>query len=171
MSIDIIIAVSLFATGIILMGSVLWEQFIQNDNSFDGFFNNKKWKPNVPYTRLVSEIIQFTGPFLAERKIRTYPPFKICYYKHKKYAGVFNGEVVIYLKSNPDISTLVSTVLHEVRHYEQSKTDTQYKQYNTLTASVGYWDNPFEIQARAFAEQYTDSCIQYLASKQFIVKE
>ena len=171
MSIDIIIAGTVFIIGLIFLGSAIWDQFIQNDDSFDGFFNNKKWKPNVPYTRLVSEIIQFTGPFLAERKIRTYPPFKICYYKHKKYAGVFNGEVVIYLKSNPDISTLVSTALHEVRHYAQSKTDKQYKRYDEFTASVGYWDNPFEIEARAFADQYAESCIKHLASKQLIVKE
>ncbi len=171
MSIDIIIAVSLFATGIILMGSVLWEQFVQNDDSFDGFFNNKKWKPNVPYTRLVSEVIHFTGSFLVEKKIKKYPMYKIQYYKHNKYAGVFNGEVVVYLKSNPDIPTLVNTVLHEVMHYVQSQTDKQYKQYNALTASVGYWDNPFEVEARAFADKYAQSCIQYLASEKIIVKE
>jgi hypothetical protein len=97
--------------------------------------------------------------------------FKIQYYKHNKYAGVFNGEVVVYLKSNPDIPTLVNTVLHEVMHYVQSQTDKQYKQYNALTASVGYWDNPFEIEARAFAEQYTECCIKHLSFKQLIVKE
>jgi hypothetical protein len=171
MSIDIIIAGSLFIIGLFFLTAFFWVQFIPDHDTGTGFFNNKKWKPNVPYTRLVSEIIQFTGPFLAERKIRTYPPFKICYYKHKKYAGVFNGEVVIYLKSNSDISSLVSTVLHEVAHYQQSKTDTQYKKYDALTASVGYWLNPFEIQARAFADQYAESCIKHLASKQLIVKE
>lgn len=54
MSIDIFIAGSVFIIGLIFLGSAIWDQFIQNDDSFDGFFNNKKWKPNVPYTRLVS---------------------------------------------------------------------------------------------------------------------
>jgi len=171
MSIDIIIAGSLFIIGVILMCSAIWDKFIQNDDIIGGFLKNKKWKSTVPFTRLVSEIIQFTGTFLVEKKIKKYPLYKIQYYKHNKYAGVFNGEVVVYLKSNPDIPTLVNTVLHEVMHYVQSQTDKQYKQYNALTASVGYWDNPFEIEARAFANHYAESCIKHLASKQLIVKE
>jgi hypothetical protein len=171
MSIDIIIAGTLFVTGIILMGSALWEQFIQNDDSFDSFFNNKKWKSNVPYTRLVSEIIQFTGSFLAEKKIKKYPLYKIRYYKHNRYAGVFDGEVVVYLKSNPDVPTLVNTVLHECMHYVQSKDSAQYKKYAELLDNYGYWKHPLEVEARAFAEQYSESCIKHLASKQLIVKE
>lgn len=171
MSIDIIIAGSVFIIGLIFLGSAIGDQFIQNDDSFDGFFNNKKWKPNVPYTRLVSEVIQFTGSFLVEKKIKNYPLYKIQYYKHNKYAGVFNGEVVVYLKSNPDIPTLVNTVLHEVMHYVQSQTDKQYKRYGEFTNTYGYWNNPFEEEARAFAEQYAEPCIKHLVSKQLIVKE
>lgn len=170
MNIDIILAVFLLIIGLIFLASAIWAQFFQSDEVSNGFFNNKKWKSNVPYTRLVSEVIQFTGFFLAEKKIKKYPLYKIQYYKHNKYAGVFNGEVVVYLKSNPDIQTLVNTVLHEVMHYVQSQTDKQYKQYDSLTASVGYWLNPFEIEARAFADQYAESCIKYLASKQLIGK-
>ena len=170
MNIDIILAVFLLIIGLIFLASFFWVQFIPDHDTGTGFFNIKKWKSNVPYTRLVSEIIQFTGSYLYEKKIKKYPLFKIQYYKHKKYAGVFNGEVVVYLKSNPDIPTLVNTVLHEVMHYVQSQTDKQYKHYYSFTASVGYWLNPFEIEARAFADQYAESCIKHLASKQLIGK-
>jgi len=171
MSIDIIIAGTVFIIGLIFLGSAIWDQFIQNDDSFDGFFNNKKWKPNVPYTRLVSEIIRFTGPYLAEKKIKRFPPIRIRYYRHKKYAGFFNGEVVIYLKSNSDIHALVNSTLHETMHFCQSKTDINYKRYDQLSHTYGYWNNPLEVEARAFADQYTESCIKYLATKQLIVKE
>ena len=139
-------------------------------NLIGGSITTNAWKPNVPYTRLVSESIKFTGSFLADNNIKKYPPFKIYYYKHRKFAGVFNTEVVIYLKSNPDIPSLVNTVLHEVMHYAQSQTDKQYKHYHEFTDKYGYWKNPFEIQARAWAAQNCDSCIRYLAEKQLIIK-
>lgn len=132
------------------------------------YYMNRYWVTCVPYARLVRETIYFTGGILAEKGIRYYPSFTLRYYRHSKYAGVFNGEVVIYLKSNSDIPELVDTVLHEVQHYIQSRTDRHYKLYGRYTAERGYRDNPFEIECRAFAARHRDECLKYLESKQLI---
>ena len=113
-----------------------------------------RWVRTAPYTRIVSETILFTNDILVAKKIKHFPRFRIRYYRHKKYAGVFNGEVTVYLGSNPDIPVLVDTVLHEVQHYVQSLTDKHYKYYDQYTAEKGYLDNPFEVESRAFAARH-----------------
>lgn len=124
----------------------------------------------VPYTSLVEEIIGYTNNILSERKIKYFPGYQIRYYRNKKYAGCFDGRVVIFLKSNNDIKDLVVTTLHEVAHYIQSQTDKQYRIYDTLTDSYGYWNNPLEVQARKFASEHCASCLKYLESKGIIKK-
>ncbi len=148
----------------------LFDAIITSLSGSSSVFFPAKWKRKVPNTRLVAEAIQFTGFFLVEKKIKTYPTFKIYYYRHKRFGGVFNGKVIIYLGSNPEIPDLIDTCLHEVMHYVQSKTDKRYKEYDSFTKTMGYRDNPFEVEARAFASKYRDSCLEYLASKQIIEK-
>lgn len=127
-----------------------------------------RWVKLVPYTELVRESIKFTNDILAERKIKYFPAFRIRYYRHKKYAGVFNGEVVVYMGSNPDVPELVDTVLHEVMHFVQSQTNRQYKFYERHTQEKGYWNNPFEVESRAFAAKYSEPCLKYLESRKLI---
>jgi len=129
-----------------------------------------EWEKNVPYTVLVKEIILYTGFALREHNIKHFPDFKICYYKNKKYAGVYDGKIIVYLGSNPTINDIVNTTLHEVQHHIQHKTDPQYKYYSDYTKTCGYWLNPFEKEARSFASKYEDSCIEYLVSKKIIQK-
>ena len=135
------------------------------------YYLNRYWVTCVPYARLVRETIYFTKGILAEKGIRYYPSFTLRYYRHSKYAGVFNSEVVIYLKSNSDIPELVDTVLHEVQHYSQSLTDKHYKHYDRYTAEVGYWNNPFEVECRDFAARHRDICLRHLEARQLIKKQ
>lgn len=127
-----------------------------------------EWEKTVPYTRLVQETIYYTNDILFDLGIKRFPSFTIRYTAHKKYAGIFNGEVIVYLHNNPDIPTLVDTVLHEIMHFIQSKTDVQYKRYDDYSEKYGYWDNPFEIESRKFAKNHTEACLQYLEEKQLI---
>ncbi|HPR13678.1 MAG TPA: hypothetical protein PLV06_14925 [Bacteroidales bacterium] len=127
-----------------------------------------RWVRLAPYTRIVSEAILYTNDILAEKKIKQFPGYRIRYYRHKKYAGVFDGTVTVYMGSNPGISELVDTVLHEVQHYIQSQTDRQYKYYDKYTAERGYWDNPFEVECREFASRHRDACLRHLETKKLI---
>lgn len=165
MRIDILIANILVIIG---TSTLIILALIEIDSRFTHVVCKKKWLRKAPYTHLVREAIYFTGSILHEHKIKQYPSFRIYYFQHKKFMGVFNGVVIIYLKSNPDVPTLVNTVLHEVKHYMQSKTDKQFKRYDEFTNIYGYYDNPFEIESRAFADEHCDACLQYLESKQLI---
>ena len=133
-------------------------------------FKNTKWETRVPYTVLCRETVYFCGSILSQNKIKFCPEVRISYYKHKTYLGVFNGDIVIYIQKNEDIATLVNTVLHEVRHYMQSKTDKQYNRYDEFLLNLGYWNNPLEKDARNFAEQHCNKALAYLESKGLIEK-
>lgn len=141
---------------------ILWVLFLKSDST---------WIKMAPYTVLVKETILYTGNILCEKKIKNYPAFKLCYYRHKKFRGLYNGEVIIYTKSNPDIESLIDSTLHEVAHYIQSRTDKQFKRYDEYTRTMGYWDNPYEQEARCFAKENLVDCLKYLESKQLIKKQ
>jgi len=164
LALQIKITIKLFSMGILLMivGGVIlcWTLFSKDT----------EWKRNVPNTVLVNEIILYTGFILHEKKIKHYPDFKIYYYQNKKYAGVYNGKIIIYLGSNLTVNDIVNTTLHEIQDHIQDKTDPQFKHYNNYSAQRGYWNNPFEKEARRFASKYEDKCIEYLASKKLIQK-
>ena len=138
--------------------------------SFTGTIRQTRWIRLAPYTRIVSEAILYTNDILAEKKIKRFPGYKIRYYRHKKYSGVFDGTVTVYLGSNNSIPELVDTVLHEVQHYVQSQTDRHYKYYDQYTAEKGYRDNPFEVESRAFAALHRDACLRHLELKKLITR-
>ena len=116
------------------------------------------------------ETILFTNDILVGKKIKHFPSYRIRYYGHKRYSGVFDGTITVYLGSNNSIPELVDTVLHEVQHYVQSQTDRHYKYYDQYTAEKGYWNNPFEVVCREFAAQHRNACLRYLESKKLIAR-
>ena len=135
-------------------------------------FENKNWNLIVPYTKLVKEIINFSGEFLLKEKIKYYPSFEIKYYKSKKMMGCYDGaqdHITIYLKNHKNIASIVDTVLHEVAHHIQNKSrKKEFKLYGHYTDKYGYRDNPLEIDSRDFAKKNTMDCIKYLESRKII---
>lgn len=158
----------MIAVGILKLAGIIKKWLDGNSGETTGAGS---WIRIAPYTHIVRATILFCGELLNEKGIKHFPGFSIRYYEHKKFGGLFNGEVVIYLKSNPDLESLVNTTLHEVRHYMQSVTDKQFKRYDELTRDYGYWDNPFEVDARAFAADYQQKALQHLESKQLIKRK
>ena len=124
----------------------------------------------VPNTKLIQETINYTRPILVKNGIKKFPIYKVYYYKHKKYLGLFNGGIVIYLKSNNDIPMLVDTTLHEIMHYIQSQSNKKFNLYEEYTRTYGYYRNPFEVESRQFAAEHTPGCLEYLVSRNLIIK-
>ena len=127
----------------------------------------------VTYSKLIHETIFYTGGLLNQNKIKQYPTVDIRYYKHSKWGGLHygNGKVVIYTKSHKDVHEIVNTVLHEIGHHLQMKTDPkEYNRYNEYEKIHGYWFNPCEIYARDFSTKHLQPCIEYLESKGIISK-
>lgn len=129
------------------------------------------WVKKTSYREVVQEVINYSYPHLKARRIRKLPHFTISYHKHKTFQGVFNGTIVIYIKTIDDIPSLIEVVLHEVMHFIQSESDKNFHLYDYYTKQVGYRKNPFEIESRKFAADNLNQCIEYLESKKMIKKQ
>ena len=116
--------------------------------------------------KLVELIIQWAEVNIKmgkKRKIR--PLVTISTSKNTKYCGVYNSSnktIIVYLKNNPDILTLVDTCIHEYIHHLQLRGVNENTRYNKLTKSKGYWENDYEIEARQLAEKYRVHCLKSL---------
>jgi hypothetical protein len=90
---------------------------------------------------------------------------KIYYYPNKKFGGKFlsfNKQIIIYLYPELRLEELVDIVIHEyVHHLLFSKKSTD-QEYNKKLAEVGYWDNPFEQEARDLAQQHRKECLKWI---------
>lgn len=132
---------------------------------------NYDYKRKVPYTRLVNEVMCYTGGLLQQNNIKYYPRVELRYYKHKKWGGLHyaEGKIVVYTKSHADVTQLVSTILHEIGHHFQMLTDPkEYNRYNDYSKKFGYENNPCEVYAQQFASQHLQPCIDYLLTKGII---
>ena len=115
---------------------------------------------------LVISIIQWAEANIKmgkKRKIR--PLVTISTSKNTKYCGTYNSSnktVVIYIKNNPDLLTLIDTCIHEYIHHLQLRGINDNSRYNKLTKSKGYWENDYEIEARELATKYKYRCLKAL---------
>ena len=98
-----------------------------------------------------------------KRKIR--PLVTISNSRSTKYCGIYNSSnktIVIYIKNNPDVLTLIDTCIHEYIHHLQLRGINDNSRYNKLTKSKGYWENDYEIEARELATKYKYQCLKAL---------
>jgi len=115
---------------------------------------------------LVISIIQWAEANIKmgkKRKIR--PLVTISNSRNTKYCGTYNSSnktVVVYIKNNPDVLTLIDTCIHEYIHHLQLRGINDNSRYNKLTKSKGYWENDYEIEARELATKYKYQCLKAL---------
>ena len=81
--------------------------------------------------------------------------------------GVFRAsknEVVVYIHKHKTVRELTNTIIHEFVHATQKKKafNMSYEDYNN---SVGYWNNPYEIEARNIAKEKEEECILELIER------
>jgi hypothetical protein len=98
-----------------------------------------------------------------KRKIR--PLVTISNSKNTKYCGTYNSSnktIVVYIKNNPYVLTLIDTCIHEYIHHLQLRGINDNSRYNKLTKSKGYWENDYEIEARELATKYKYQCLKAL---------
>ena len=116
--------------------------------------------------KLVELIIQWAEINIKmgkKRKIR--PLVTISNSRSTKYCGIYNSSnktIVIYIKNNPDVLTLIDTCIHEYIHHLQLRGINDNSRYNKLTKSKGYWENDYEIEARELATKYKYQCLKAL---------
>jgi hypothetical protein len=77
-----------------------------------------------------------------------------------KRLAVGTGESILY--------KLVNTMLHEHRHCYQYRHHLPMTKVPYVTAdedSTGYWNHPMEVDAREYAELYTQEALEYVYGK------
>ena len=91
--------------------------------------------------------------------------------KKGPYCGVYfptENEIHIFPAQNKTFICLCDTIIHEYTHYLQMPTQQDQKDYNRHLKQKGYFDNPFEVNARETAEKYTSFCFKNMKRKGFI---
>lgn len=133
-------------------------------------FKRKEWISNVGYRELIQETIWFTDSILYDKKIKKFPAFTISHYKHKRFAGVYDGDKIkIYIKNASDVESVVRITLHEICHYIQHKTNMrEYSKYDYYSLQFGYDENPLEKESYEFANKWTQPCLKHLLNKNVV---
>lgn len=135
---------------------------------------NVNWKYKGTKANLVNEIFVWSSPFFAEREILHRPNVHFSYAKNPRWGGTYNGGhddyILVYLSNKYGLYDVIHTIMHEIRHFIQHKGDRlEFRKYYQYTEQYGYWDNPFEVDARAFSDEFTEKCMQYLIDNGSIV--
>jgi len=144
------------------------------------FQNNKSWasktsliraKPKAQKSRIIREVVRWSGSLLLAQGIKKYPHVKISYRRCKGADGYYypkSKTVEVLVNKKIDTRGLVFVTLHEVAHYIQDKTDPDFKNYDVYEHRFGYDANKFEVDANKFASHYQTSCLNYLKEIGFI---
>ena len=131
-------------------------------------YKGQKSKPRVvPSSKLIKEIVTWSGPLLLDNGIKRYPFVKVSYRKCKGADGYYspkNKTVEVLVNKSVDVKRIVFVTLHELAHYIQHQTDPDFIYYDDYQ----YDTNPFEIEANRFARDYQTSCMKHLEEIGFI---
>lgn len=126
----------------------------------------QKSKPSrVPYSKLIKQIVTWSGPLLLQEGIKRYPHVKVSYRRCKGADGYYapkSKTVEVLVNNSIDVQGLVFVTLHELAHYIQHQTDPEFRNYDVYEHKLGYANNPFEIEANRFAREYFASCLAHL---------
>lgn len=75
-----------------------------------------------------------------------------------KYLGLYDWDdniIWLRIQGHRTVYNLAKTIIHEYIHYLQPQTKGQYDQWDE---NVGYWNNPYEIEAEGIAGLYNVEC-------------
>ena len=90
---------------------------------------------------------------------------KIHYFQNKKYSGLFlswNNQIILYVYDDLELIELVDTVIHEYTHYLQLVKKANVIDYDMKIVKIGYWYNPYEVEARRLAKQHRKDCLDWV---------
>lgn len=98
---------------------------------------------------------------------------KLKYYKHKKLMGSYNyltKTITIYFDSHTNVESLVDTIIHEYFHSMEIQLKKDQTEYDKLSLEKSYYNNPFEVRARAAGKNNRSKCILYLYKSNYLVR-
>jgi hypothetical protein len=144
------------------------------------FESNNEIKPKKKYyningtkARFVNEVLNWCMKNMNYPSgHKYYPQVKICYYKTKRSRfGDYTSNIRlirIFINNHTSVEELINTVIHEYTHYLDMPFQKDQNEYNRYLKQIGYYDNPFEINARETADKYTLICLKDMKRKGLI---
>lgn len=128
----------------------------------------KREKLNVSKAKFINQVIEWCKQNLEPPKYhKYYPVVEVLYYKNQKRNGAYlpsNLTIKIFVNNHQNIEELVETIIHEYTHYLQMPRKVDQLNYAKYNKSKGYFENPYEVEARERAALYTPYCIKDLRS-------
>lgn len=80
------------------------------------------------------------------------------WYQSKNFLGTYDWEdnlISLRIQGHRTVYNLAQSIIHEWIHSLQSP--SWYERYHN---TLGYWENPYEIEAHYLGEQYAPDCIR-----------
>jgi hypothetical protein len=133
-----------------------------DDLAIDVFNLPLDWKTIKP-KKLVKMVIDWGQKNITYGKYRKITPvIKINYSKKGTYLGryFFHTKLIeIFIRRHYSLESIVDTILHEYVHHLQLRNQKDDAKYDCNTRRVGYFYNPYEVEARELALKYRTKCI------------
>jgi hypothetical protein len=125
----------------------------------------------IPKNQYVELVIEWCHNNLKNHNNKK-PTVTVKYHQNKKVHGIYNPsthEIIVYVNNHPTIRELTNTVIHEYIHARQ-KNRSFNRLYNEQTNTVGYWNNPYEIESRTISKKKEEQCIKYITSRHKVLQ-
>jgi hypothetical protein len=133
-------------------------------------------KKTTPISQLVINKSSFIKLVLdwchtnIDHKANRKPSIVVKYHLSKKALGIYhaaNNEIVIYVNNHQTIEQLTNTIIHEYIHARQ-RNRLFTKMYDQYSRELGYWENPYEKEARREADRYQGKCTRHLLTNYYL---
>ena len=117
-------------------------------------------KLGIPKSRFANLVLNWCYNRINFAQIKM-PQLIVSYERDKRIMGVYHptkNQMVIYVHKHETIREFTNTIIHEFVHATQ-KNRSFNASYYEFNKSVGYWNNPYEIESRAIAKDKEEECI------------
>lgn len=133
--------------------------------------NNKKVRDlKIPKKKFVLLVLDWCSTNLGSLKYGY--ELDIKYNRHKEFAGYYfnhSRTIQIFVFDELDLLDLTETIIHEYIHhlqYNKKKSDIEYNKYQN---EVGYWNNPYEVEARRLSKTHKNKCYEDVVNSKRVV--
>ena len=124
----------------------------------------------IPKKKFVLLVLDWCSSNLGNQKKGYLLEVKYC--RSKEFAGYYfnhTRKIQIFVYDELDLLDLTEITIHEYIHhlqYANKKTDVEYSKYQS---EVGYWNNPFEIEARDISKKMRNLCYDDIVKSNRVV--
>ena len=128
-------------------------------------------KLGIPKSQFANLVLKWCYNRINHAQIKM-PQLIVSYEKDTRIWGVYRpskNQMVIYVHKHETIRELTNTIIHEFVHATQ-KNGSFNASYDEFNKSLGYWNNPYEIESRAIAKDNEEECILELRERFRIFK-